>query len=158
MEGFCKVLATTTIFVNAAAVSAAIPVGVDIYCRVPTIATVLADAIAISAAIAELSLLLQALPLPLPLPSCEGLLQSGRPHHHICQCHCHQWRCHIYMRWQSHCCHHRCVDTAAVMPPSPLCYILLQWLKCKKSMLYIFISFCLWLIIILHYDNNERTV
>ncbi len=56
-----KVLATITVFVNALAISAAIAVGANIYCKVPVI-VLFAKAAAITAAIAELVLLLQALP------------------------------------------------------------------------------------------------
>jgi hypothetical protein len=47
-----KVLTATTIFVNAAAISAAIAVGADVYCKVLAIATPFANATAVTAAIA----------------------------------------------------------------------------------------------------------
>ncbi len=125
-----KVLAAATLFVNAAAISAAIAVGATIYCKVRAIDILFANAAAITATIVELSLLLQVLPLPLPLPSCGGLMQSSCCcHHRICQHYCHQCRCHIYMQRRSHGhCHCR-VAIVAVMPPLPLCNNLLWWLQ-----------------------------
>ncbi len=125
-----KVLVAATVFVNAAAISAAIAVDADDYCKVSTIATLFANAAAVTAAIAELALLLWVLPLPLPLPSCGGLFQSSCCCcHRIWKCRCHQCRCHIYVRCHSHCCCLCRVAVAAVAPPSPLCNILLHWLQ-----------------------------
>ncbi len=74
MEFDWKVLAAAT---NATAISAAIAVGVNIFCKVPVIPILFANANVVTVAIAELPLLLQALLLPLPLPSYGGLLQSS---------------------------------------------------------------------------------
>ena len=74
MEFDWKVLAAAT---NATAISAAIAVGANVYCKVPVIVILFANATAVTAFIAELPLLLWALLLPLPLPSYGGLLQSS---------------------------------------------------------------------------------
>jgi hypothetical protein len=53
-----KVLAAATVFRNAAAISAAIAVGANVYCKVFTIAILFAHTTAITATIAELLFLL----------------------------------------------------------------------------------------------------
>jgi hypothetical protein len=116
-----KVLAASTVFVNAAAISAAITVGVNIYCKVPLIAILFANAAAVTAAIAELPLLLWALSLLLPSPSCGGLLQSScHCHHCICQLYYHQCMCNIYVQRHNHGHCHRWAAVIAVTPALPL--------------------------------------
>jgi hypothetical protein len=121
-----KALAASTVFVNATAISAAIAVDANIYCKVPVITIIFANAATITAAIAELPLLLRALSLPLPLLSSGCLLQSSCCcHHPICQQHCHQCTCNIYVRRCNHGhCHHQATVIAAA-PPLPLCNNLL---------------------------------
>jgi hypothetical protein len=90
MDVYCKVPAIATAFSNAAAVSAAIAVAEDVYCKVPTIATAFDNTTAISAAIIAAVTIAWALLLPLPLPSCGGLLHNACHRHRICQLRCHQ--------------------------------------------------------------------
>ncbi len=64
-----KLVVSATVFVNTAAIyhiSAAIAVGMNVYCKVSTIAILFANTAAITATVAELLLLLWVLPLPLP--------------------------------------------------------------------------------------------
>ncbi len=148
-----KVLAAAT---NATAISAAIALGANIYCKVPVIAILFANTAAVTAAIAELPLLLWALLLPLPLPLCGGLLQSScYCHHCICQHRCHQCMCNIHMQRCNHGHCHSWADIIAVAPLSSLCNNLLQWLQTLVINVTYFISFCLCLIVV-HFMTEMR--
>ncbi len=139
-----KVLAAATVFVNATAISAAIAVDANVYCKVPVIAILFANTDAVTAAITELPLLLQALSLPLPSQLSGGLFQSScHCHHCIFQHHCHQCTCNIYVQRHNHDHCHHCAAVIAVAPLYLCAIIYCGDYKCKSLMLHIFISFCL---------------